>query len=78
MGTCPMRCRPLCTRTRLSLPCYYTSAYDRLTVRHPDSCFGYPAALDRSGLVLIVLLLGYLVVQNESGLVPTPLVLGKG
>ena len=39
---------------------------------------GYPAALDGSGLVLAVLLFDYLVVLDESGLVPTPLVLRKG
>ena len=45
---------------------------------HPDSYSGYPVAPDDCGLVLVVLLLGYLVVLDESGLVPTPLVLGKG
>ena len=46
-------------------------------MQHPDSYSSYPAALDESGLVLI-LLLGYPVVPDESGLVPAPLVLGKG
>ena len=78
MGTCPVGCRPLYTQTRLCLPYCYTSAHDRLTVRHPDSYSGYPMALDGSGLVLVVLLLGYPVVLDESGLMPVPLVLGKG
>ena len=73
-----MRCQPLCTQTRLCLPYCYTSAHDRSIAWHPDSYFGYPAALDGSGLVLAVLLFDYLVVLDESGLVPAPLVLGKG
>ena len=75
MGTYPMGYRPLCTGTRLCLPCFCTGAHDRLTVRHPDSCSGYPAALDGSGLVLVVLLLGYPMAPEESGLVPASLVL---
>ena len=78
MGTYPVRCRPLYTLTRLCLPCYCTGAHDRLIVQHPDSYFGYPTALDGSGLVLAVLLFGYPMVLDESGLVPAPLVLGKG
>ena len=69
---------PLCTWTRLYLPCCCTGAHDRPTARHPDTCSGYPTALDGSGLVLTILLLGYPMVPDESGLVPTPLVLGKG
>jgi hypothetical protein len=49
-----------------------------MIVRHPNSCFGYHAVLDESGLVLAVLLLDYLVVLDGSGLVPANLVLGKG
>ena len=78
MGNYPVGCWPLCTRTHLCLPYCYTGVHDRPTVQHPDSCSGYPAALDGSGLVLAVLLLGYPVVLDESGLVPVPLVLGKG
>ena len=78
MGTYPVRRRPPCTQTCLYPPYCCTGAHDRLTVQHPDSCSGYPTALDGSGLVLVVLLHGYPVVPDESGLVPTPLVLGKG
>ena len=78
MGTYPAGYRTLGTRTRLCLPYYCTSAHDRSTARHPDSCSGYPMALDGSWVVLAVLLLGYPTVQDESGLVPVPLVLEKG
>ena len=78
MGTYPVGYQLLCTQTRLCLPCYCTGAHDRLTMWHPDSCSGYLMALDRSRLVLIVLLLGYAMALDESGLVPAPLVLGKG
>jgi hypothetical protein len=47
-------------------------------VWHPDSCYGCPTALGGSGLALAILLLGYPAVLGESGLVPTPLALGKG
>ena len=78
MGTYPMGYRLLYTWTRLCLPYYCTDAHDRPTVRHPDSYSSYPVALDGSGLVLAVLLLGYPAVHDKSGLVPTPLVHGKG
>lgn len=78
METYPVRCWPIYTQTHLFLPYCYIGAHDRPTVRHSNSYSGYPMALDRSGLVLIVLLLGYPMVLDESGLVPTPLVLGKG
>jgi hypothetical protein len=50
---------------------------DKMIVRHPDSCSGYPVALDESGMVLAVLLLDYPVVPDGSGPVPTNLVLGR-
>jgi hypothetical protein len=78
MGTHPVRCWPLCSWTRLCLPYCCTDAHSRLTVRHPNSCYSCPTALGGSGLALAVLLLGYPAVQGESGLVPTPLALGKG
>jgi hypothetical protein len=71
MGICLVRYRLPCTQTRPCLPCCYVDAHGKLTIRHPDSDSGYLAALSESGLVLIVLL-DYLVVPSESGLVPTP------
>jgi hypothetical protein len=47
-------------------------------MQHLDSCSGYLAALGESGWVLVVLLLDYLAVLSESGLMPEPLALGKG
>jgi len=78
MGTYSVRCQLLCTWTHLCLPCYCTSAHDRLTMRYLNSCSGYPVALDGSGLVLVFLLFGCPVALDGSGLVPVPLVLGKG
>ena len=78
METCLVGYRPLCTQTLLCIPYCCTGAHDRPIVHHPDSCSGYPTALDGSGLVLVVLLHGYPVVPDESGLVPALLVLEKG
>ena len=47
-------------------------------MQHPDSYSGYLTALDGTRLVLAILLLGYPMVLDESGLVPAPLVLKKG
>ena len=78
MGTYSVGCQLLYTWTLPCLPYCCIGAHDRPIVRHPDSCSGYPAVLDGSGLVLTVLLLGCPVVLDKSGLVPMPLVLEKG
>ena len=54
MGICWGIYRLSYTQTRLFLPCYYsvTPDDDRQTMRHSNSYFGYPKALDMSGLVL--------------------------
>jgi hypothetical protein len=46
-------------------------------VQHPDSYSSYRTTLGGSGRVLAVLLLDYLAVPGESGLVPVPLALRR-